>query len=63
MDSSVMLEQCGSSKTRPASSAGARPAREPRGVVIASFPLKGRDTEGNAQVRGVSPKRSPSDPR
>jgi putative ABC transport system permease protein len=28
----------------------------PEVVVIASFPLKGRGTEGNAQVRGVSPK-------
>jgi putative ABC transport system permease protein len=32
------------------------PLVSPEVVVIASFPLKGRDTEGNAQVRGVSAK-------
>jgi putative ABC transport system permease protein len=28
----------------------------PEVVVVAAFPLKGRDTDGNAQVRGVAPK-------
>jgi len=36
--------------------AEAGPLASPEVVVVAAFPLKGRDTEGNAQVRGVSPK-------
>jgi putative ABC transport system permease protein len=35
---------------------GLGPLVSPEVVVVAAFPLKGRDTDGNAQVRGVSPK-------
>ena len=57
MDSSVMLEQVRVIEDAPGvERGGAGPLVSPEVVVIASFPLKGRDTEGNAQVRGVSPK-------
>ena len=57
MDSSVMLEQVRVIEDAPGVERGAAgPLVSPEVVVIASFPLKGRDTEGNAQVRGVSPK-------
>jgi putative ABC transport system permease protein len=57
MDSSVMLEQVRVIEDAPGvERGGAGPLVSPEVVVIASFPLRGRDTEGNAQVRGVSPK-------
>ena len=56
MDSSVMLEQVRVVEDAPGveRAGGSGPLVSPEVVVIASFPLKGRDTEGNAQVRGVS---------
>jgi len=56
MDSSVMLEQVRVVEDAPGvvREGGAGPLVSPEVVVIASFPLKGRGTEGNAQVRGVS---------
>ncbi len=56
MDSSVMLEQVRVVEDAPGieRGGGAGPLVSPEVVVIASFPLKGRGTEGNAQVRGVS---------
>jgi putative ABC transport system permease protein len=57
MDSSVMLEQVRVIEDAPGvERTGAGSLVSPEVVVIASFPLKGRGTEGNAQVRGVSPK-------
>jgi len=57
MDSSVMLEQVRVIEDAPGvERGGAGPLVSPEVVVIASFPLKGRGTEGNAQVRGVSTK-------
>jgi putative ABC transport system permease protein len=57
MDSSVTLDQLRVIEVAPGvAREGAGPLVSPEVVVIASFPLKGRDTEGNAQVRGVSPK-------
>ncbi|HKD00317.1 MAG TPA: FtsX-like permease family protein [Methylomirabilota bacterium] len=55
MDSSVMLEQVRVVEDAPGVERGAAgPMVSPEVVVIASFPLKGRGVEGNAQVRGVS---------
>ena len=56
MDSSVMLEQVRVVEDAPGvdRDGGTGPLVSAEVVVIASFPLKGRDTEGNAQVRGVS---------
>src|SRR5256712_12937736 len=56
MDSSVMLEQVRVVEDAPGvdRGGGTGPLVSPEVVVIASFPLKGRGTEGNAQVRGVS---------
>jgi putative ABC transport system permease protein len=55
MDSSVMLEQVRVVEDAPGVERGAAgPLVSPEVVVIASFPLKGRGVEGNAQVRGVS---------
>ncbi len=55
MDSSVMLEQVRVVEDAPGVERGdAGPLVSPEVVVIASFPLKGRGVEGNAQVRGVS---------
>src|SRR5207245_7394914 len=56
MDSSVMLEQVRVIEEAPGveRGGGTGPLVSPEVVVIASFPLKGRGTEGNAQVRGVS---------
>ena len=57
MDSSVLLEQVRVIEDAPGvERGGAGPLVSPEVVVIASFPLKGRGTEGNAQVRGVSTK-------
>jgi putative ABC transport system permease protein len=57
MDSSVMLEQVRVVEDAPGVERGAGgPLVSPEVVVIASFPLKGRGVDGNAQVRGVSPK-------
>jgi len=55
MDSSVMLEQVRVVEDAPGVERGAAgPLVSPEVVVIASFPLRGRGVEGNAQVRGVS---------
>ncbi|MGH7304978.1 MAG: ABC transporter permease [Candidatus Rokuibacteriota bacterium] len=55
MDSSVMLEQVRVVEDAPGVARGdLGPLVSPEVVVIASFPLKGRGVEGNAQVRGVS---------
>jgi putative ABC transport system permease protein len=55
MDSSVMLEQVRVVEDAPGVERGdAGPLVSPEVVVIASFPLKGRGVDGNAQVRGVS---------
>ena len=55
MDSSVMLEQVRVVEDAPGVARGdTGPLVSPEVVVIASFPLKGRGVEGNAQVRGVS---------
>ena len=55
MDSSVMLEQVRVVEDAPGvERGGAGPLVSPEVVVIASFPLRGRGVEGNAQVRGVS---------
>jgi len=56
MDSSVTLDQLRVIEDAPGVAREGGPLVSPEVVVIASFPLKGRDTEGNAQVRGVSPK-------
>jgi putative ABC transport system permease protein len=57
MDSSVMLEQVRVVEDAPGVARGdGGPLVSPEVVVIASFPLKGRGVDGNAQVRGVSPK-------
>jgi putative ABC transport system permease protein len=56
MDSSVTLDQLRVIENAPGVAREGGPLVSPEVVVIASFPLKGRDTEGNAQVRGVSPK-------
>jgi putative ABC transport system permease protein len=57
MDSSVMLEQVRVVEDAPGVERGdGGPLVSPEVVVIASFPLKGRGVDGNAQVRGVSPK-------
>jgi putative ABC transport system permease protein len=56
MDSGVALDQVRVIQDAPGvERTGAGPLVSPEVVVIAAFPLKGRDTEGNAQVRGVSP--------
>ena len=55
MDSSVMLEQVRVVEDAPGVERGdGGPLVSPEVVVIASFPLKGRGVDGNAQVRGVS---------
>src|SRR5947207_12169727 len=57
MDSSVTLEQVRVVEDAPGVERGDAGALvSPEVVVIASFPLKGRGVDGNAQVRGVSPK-------
>jgi putative ABC transport system permease protein len=57
MDSSVMLEQVRVVEGAPGVERGdGGPLVSPEVVVIASFPLRGRGVDGNAQVRGVSPK-------
>lgn len=57
MDSGISLDQVRVIETAPGVARGpVGTLVTPEVVVIASFPLKGRDTEGNAQVRGVSPK-------
>src|SRR5262245_52929409 len=57
MDSSVALDQVRVIEDAPGVQRGSGGALvSPEVVVIASFPLRGRETEGNAQVRGVSAK-------
>jgi putative ABC transport system permease protein len=57
LDSGVTLDQVRVIEDAPGvERAGAGPLVSPEVVVVAAFPLKGRGTEGNAQVRGVSPK-------
>jgi putative ABC transport system permease protein len=55
MDSGITLEQVRVIEDAPGvARAGAGPLVSPEVVVVAAFPLKGRGTDGNAQVRGVS---------
>jgi putative ABC transport system permease protein len=55
MDSGVTLDQVRVIEDAPGvARAGAGPLVSREVVVVAAFPLRGRDTEGNAQVRGVS---------
>jgi putative ABC transport system permease protein len=58
MDSGVTVDQVRVIEDAPgvARAPGVGPLVSPEVVVIAAFPLKGRATDGNAQVRGVSPK-------
>jgi putative ABC transport system permease protein len=56
MDSGVTLEQVRVIEDAPGVERASGPLVSPEVVVIAAFPLKGHDTDGNAQVRGVSPK-------
>ncbi|MGH7326695.1 MAG: ABC transporter permease, partial [Candidatus Rokuibacteriota bacterium] len=57
MDSGITLDQMRVIEDAPGvERAGAGPLVSPEVVVVAGFPLKGRDTDGNAQVRGVSPR-------
>jgi putative ABC transport system permease protein len=58
MDSGVTVDQVRIIEDAPgvARGPGIGPLVSPEVVVVAAFPLKGRDTDGNAQVRGVSPK-------
>ena len=58
MDSGVTVDQVRIMEDAPgvARGAGSGPLVSPEVVVVAAFPLKGRGTDGNAQVRGVSPK-------
>lgn len=58
MDSGVTVDQVRILEDAPgvARAPGVGPLVSPEMVVVAAFPLKGRETDGNAQVRGVSPK-------
>ncbi len=57
MNSSMTLDQLRVVEDAPGIERGnVGPLVSPEVVVVASFALKGRGTEGNAQVRGVSPK-------
>ena len=57
MDSGLTLDQVRVIEDAPGvERAGPGPLVSPEVVVVAAFPLKGRGTEGNAQVRGVSPR-------
>jgi len=58
MDSGVPVDQIRVIEDAPgiARAPGLGSLVSPEVVVVAAFPLKGRDTDGNAQVRGVSPK-------
>jgi putative ABC transport system permease protein len=58
MDSGITVDQIRIIEDTPGvdRAAGVGPLVSPEVVVVAAFPLKGRDTDGNAQVRGVSPK-------
>ena len=58
MDSGVTVDQVRVIEDAPgvARSPALGPLVSPEVVVVAAFPFKGRDSDGNAQVRGVSPK-------
>jgi putative ABC transport system permease protein len=57
MDSGIALDQVRVIEDAPGvERASVGPLVSPEVVVVAAFPLKGRETEGNAQIRGVSPK-------
>jgi putative ABC transport system permease protein len=58
MDSGINVDHIRIIEDAPgvARGAGVGPLVSPEVVVVAAFPLKGRGTDGNAQVRGVSPK-------
>ncbi len=58
MESAIPIDQVRVIEDAPgiARAPGLGPLVSPEVVVIAAFPLKGRDTDGNAPVRGVSPK-------
>ena len=58
MDSGIPVDQIRVLEDAPGveRAPGIGPLVSPEVVVVAAFPLRGRDTDGNAQVRGVSPK-------
>src|SRR6185436_8860283 len=58
MDSGITVDQIRVIEDAPgvARAPGLGPLVSPEVVVVGAFPLKGRGTDGNAQVRGVSPK-------
>jgi len=58
MDSGMPVDQIRVVEDAPGIARALRvgPLVSPEVVVVAAFPLKGRDTDANAQVRGVSPK-------
>jgi putative ABC transport system permease protein len=58
MDSGITLDQVRLLEDAPgvARAPGVGPLVSPEVVAVAAFPLKGRDTDANAQVRGVSPR-------
>jgi putative ABC transport system permease protein len=57
MDSGLTLDQVRVIEDAPGvAGSGAGLLVSPEVVVVAGFPLRGRDTDGNAQVRGVSPR-------
>jgi putative ABC transport system permease protein len=58
MDSGVPIDQIRVIEDAPgiARAPGIGLLVSPEVVAVAAFPLKGRDTDGNAQVRGVAPK-------
>jgi putative ABC transport system permease protein len=56
MDSGVTLEQVRVIEDAPGIERASGPLVSPEVVVVAAFPLKGHGSDGNAQVRGVSPK-------
>jgi putative ABC transport system permease protein len=58
MDSGIPVDQIRVIEDAPGveRAPGIGPLVSPEVVVVAAFPLRGRDTDGNAQVRGVSPK-------
>ncbi len=57
MDSGITLDQVRVIEDAPGVARGGDgPLASSEVVVVAAFPLKGRGTEGNAQVRGVSPR-------
>ncbi|HEY8368371.1 MAG TPA: ABC transporter permease, partial [Thermodesulfobacteriota bacterium] len=57
LDSSISLDQVRVIEDAPGVARGdSGPLASPEVVVVAPFPLKGRDTDANVPVRGVSPR-------